>query len=110
MTNKILNGVKFFKENFPKSKEYIQRMQQLSDIDDIDFKTFQSTGLFMSVDDFKKACPSANLSKGCEVVVMYISLDYVQSLDSGYFSRGRSRSRDLSVIEKRIHDEYKASL
>jgi len=110
MQNKILGGVKFFKKNFPNSKEYIQRMQQISDVDDIDFKTFQSTGLFISVDDFKKACPSANLNKSCEAVVMYISLDYIQSLDSGYFSRGRSRSRDLSLIEKRIYDEYKESL
>ena len=103
MKTKVLEGIRFFKENFPSSKSYIQRMQQIAD-GDIDFKTWQSTGLFVSPSEFKKVMPDVKLNKRCEAVVLYITLDYIESLSSGFFSCGRRWSRDLDVIEKEVYD------
>lgn len=111
MRSKILEGLRFFIENFPKDKGYIQRMQQLEDIDDVDFKTFQNTGLFIDTEQFKRAMPDADIKSNCECVVVYITLDHVQSLNSGHFVRGKQMSKDLSVIEKTIYNErYKRDL
>jgi len=110
MKDKILDGVRFFKENFPSDKGYIQMLQQMADLNYIDFKTFQSTGLFTKVDEFVRAVPNADIKDNCECIVVYVSTDYIQSLSNGFFARGNQVSKSLDEIEKTIYDEYKGSM
>lgn len=104
----------YLKLHQPQNRALIQRLQQLTSIEEPTFKDFQETGLMMSRQDFVKSAEvtgddQMELRDNCTDVMWYaMTGQTIECLDSGYFigeANGYTkRSKTLDVVEQFMFD------
>lgn len=88
MKQLIRDEVLFYKNHYPKATRLIQRLQQLTDKDELTLDDFKDTGVIMKRIEFESTyCTShrINLHKDCTDVCRYIGGLHIQLLKTGRF-------------------------
>lgn len=106
----IREGIVFTKLNDPHNVKYIQRLQQMMDVNDLSLKQFSDTGLMYSSEDFVRMKPEVRLNKNCTDVMLYVGSNYIQFLSDGTYllknntkDRG-NRSKSINKLEQLIYN------
>lgn len=105
MKHLIRDEILYTKMSDPHNVKYIQRLQRMSDKEELTISDFADTGVMMKRDDYQNIHRFAELHNKCTDVIKYIGGHYVQMLSDGnyllkYEQKGRGkRSKDLKKIE-----------
>jgi len=90
----------------PHNVKYIQRLQRMSDKENLDVYDFNQTGTIMTREDYQNYHKHIVLHKKCTDVIKYIGGNYIQMLSDGNYliqydtSKRGKRSKDLKKLEQ----------
>lgn len=90
----------------PHNVKYIQRLQRMSDKENLDIYDFNQTGTIMTREDYQSYHHHISLHKKCTDVIRYIGGHYIQMLSDGNYliqydtSKRGKRSKDLKKLEQ----------
>ena len=106
MKNLIEKEIQSLKLNYPTSKSYIQRLQQMLDMETYTQKDYVSTGLMTPRKKYETKFPEVNLSERCTDVMSYVGGYYIEMLRNGrYFFEGRTITR-IDWLEDDLYNKY----
>tara|TARA_R110000803_G_scaffold163375_4_gene227029 strand:+ start:220 stop:552 length:333 start_codon:yes stop_codon:yes gene_type:complete len=106
MKNLIKKEIQSLKLKYPNSKSYVQRLQQMLDIEVYTQKDFVSTGLITPRKKYEMKFPTVNLDERCCDVISYVGGYYIQMLCNGRYLLDGEVSTKIDWLETNIYTKH----
>tara|TARA_R110000796_G_scaffold35600_1_gene91316 strand:- start:420 stop:755 length:336 start_codon:yes stop_codon:yes gene_type:complete len=106
MKNLIKKEIQSYKEKYPNNKSYVQRLQQMLDIDVYTQKDFISTGSMQRRKRYESNYPSKTLDKNCCDVMVYLGGYKIEMLCTGEFLFEGESSKKIDKLENILYKKY----